>query len=249
MRFLVLLSIVGAAVGQVYPQDTPEVAAARDAFMREYNRLALLAADAPDTDVVNEEPRRHLRSHNSHHSQGAPRFQQEASPPYTPFFDAFSYSVNLGGNQQFQPSSVTFRSATNFRSKPSFRTPDRFSTAPTFRTTDSFNTSPTLRTTDVFSTAPTFRTTDTFPTAPILPVTARPRSTRRRKVKQRVPVLTSPEQHFQPSPESIPAPRSGPLADAAPAGGGRYVSVIKDEAAARDAHLSALFAALGFQGA
>ncbi|XP_045602568.1 guanine nucleotide-binding protein G(s) subunit alpha isoforms XLas [Procambarus clarkii] len=223
MRFLVLLSVVVAStVGQGFLRDTPEVEAARNAFVREYNRIALLSAQSQDTGNFNEEPPRRLRANSGRQRQAQPRRQPQvepqveplvepqvepqveprrqpqtfaARPTYTPAADAFSYSVNLGTNQQFHPG------------------PRTFPAAPTFNAARTF---PAART---FSSIPTIPAASAFP-AP-QPVTHR----------------------FAPAPV---ARWTGPQADTIPAGVGGGVTDTKDVAAAKAAHLQAVAAALGY---
>nr|XP_053635041.1 cuticle protein CP1876-like [Cherax quadricarinatus] len=96
MRSLVIVSVVlGVAFGQGFPRDTPEVQAARDAFIREYNRLAELAERAPDIHIYEQRP----------------LLPGQTRPVPVPAFNDFSFSANLGGNQQFVPGPNTFPSA------------------------------------------------------------------------------------------------------------------------------------------
>ncbi|XP_071551569.1 uncharacterized protein [Panulirus ornatus] len=98
MRGLVIVCVVlGTALGQGFPRDSPEVAAARDAFIREYNRLAELAALAPDIHIYHRDPPQPI--------PGQP------APPAYPAFNAFSFSANLGANEQFHPGPNTFPTA------------------------------------------------------------------------------------------------------------------------------------------
>ncbi|KAK3887513.1 hypothetical protein Pcinc_008392 [Petrolisthes cinctipes] len=93
MRSLIVLSVVlGMAYGQGFPQETPEVAAARAAFIAEYNRLAELAALAPDINIIYRDPNDPIM----------PR------PDHPPHFNTFSFRANLGDNTQFQPGPNTF---------------------------------------------------------------------------------------------------------------------------------------------
>ncbi|XP_064085105.1 uncharacterized protein LOC135200404 [Macrobrachium nipponense] len=108
MRSLVLLSvIVGVAVAAPqhgFPMDTAEVSAARAAFIAEYNRLADLAARAPDIHIIHRDPVEHQRA-----IQQAANHVPQSVP--VPAFNAFSFSANLGNNQQFVPGPNTFPAA------------------------------------------------------------------------------------------------------------------------------------------
>ncbi|XP_045618911.2 cuticle protein CP1876 [Procambarus clarkii] len=107
MRFLVIASVVfGLAHGQGFPRDTPEVQAARDAFVREYNRLAELAALAPDIHIYEQRPLTQVPAHLQHLSQ-----QPRPAAPIPPAFNAYSFSASLGGSQQFVPGPNTFPSS------------------------------------------------------------------------------------------------------------------------------------------
>ncbi|XP_063597190.1 uncharacterized protein LOC134773877 [Penaeus indicus] len=103
MRSLVLVSVVlGVALGapQGFPLDTPEVSAARQAFIAEYNRLAELAAAAPDIHIYHEDPRDRLQRLQT----AAPLAPTHAAPA----FNDYSFSASLGNNQQFVPGPNTF---------------------------------------------------------------------------------------------------------------------------------------------
>ncbi|XP_037796374.1 uncharacterized protein LOC119591700, partial [Penaeus monodon] len=103
MRSLVLVSVVlGVALGapQGFPLDTPEVSAARQAFIAEYNRLAELAAAAPDIHIYHEDPRDRLQRLQV----AAPLATSQAVPA----FNDYSFSASLGNNQQFVPGPNTF---------------------------------------------------------------------------------------------------------------------------------------------
>ncbi|XP_068226299.1 cuticle protein CP1499-like [Palaemon carinicauda] len=108
MRSLVLISVVlGVALGAPqhgFPMDTAEVAAARAAFIAEYNRLADLAARAPDIHIIHRDPIEHQRA-----IQQAATHVPQSVP--VPAFNSFSFSANLGDNRQFVPGPNTFPSA------------------------------------------------------------------------------------------------------------------------------------------
>ncbi|XP_050724270.1 uncharacterized protein LOC127002414 [Eriocheir sinensis] len=105
MRSLVIVSVVlGVALGQVFPRDTPEVEAARNAFIAEYNRLARLAEQAPDIHIYHRDPEQDL---------SAPSGVVRHRPINPPAFNAFSFSANLGANQQFVPGPNTFPGASH----------------------------------------------------------------------------------------------------------------------------------------
>ncbi|XP_042857705.1 uncharacterized protein LOC122243993 [Penaeus japonicus] len=112
MRSFVLVSVVlGVALGapQGFPLDTPEVSAARQAFIAEYNRLAELAAAAPDIHIYHEDPRDRLQRLQT----SSPHLANPAVPsvPSVPAFNDYSFSASLGNNQQFVPGPNTFPSA------------------------------------------------------------------------------------------------------------------------------------------
>lgn len=92
--------VLGVAIGQVLPRDTPEVEAARNAFIAEYNRLARLAALAPDVHIYTRDPR-------------VDRVPLAPRPINPPAFNAFSFSTNLGDNQQFMPGPNVFPGASH----------------------------------------------------------------------------------------------------------------------------------------
>ncbi|XP_045102118.1 uncharacterized protein LOC123498767 [Portunus trituberculatus] len=102
MRSLVIVSVVlGVAFGaQVFPRDTPEVEAARNAFIAEYNRLARLAALAPDIHIY----------HRDRVMDPVTNVPQAINPPT---FNAFSFSANLGTNEHFVPGPNIFPGATH----------------------------------------------------------------------------------------------------------------------------------------
>ncbi|KAG7164443.1 Cuticle protein [Homarus americanus] len=108
MRSLVMLSVVvGVALGQGYIPDTPEVLAARNAFVKEYNRLAMLAAQAPDTHIYHEQLHHHpgaTKHHHHHYGVPLPSLQQHAA------VNAYKYSANLGLNEHYVPGPKTFSS-------------------------------------------------------------------------------------------------------------------------------------------
>ena len=91
-----------------FPQETFEHQIARDNFIREYNRLAALAAEAPDIHIIMSD-RRPIQNEIVHNSLS----QQPAVPhvPVNPAFNKFSFQANLGGNQQFLPTHATFPAA------------------------------------------------------------------------------------------------------------------------------------------
>lgn len=92
--------VLGVAIGQVLPRDTPEVEAARNAFIAEYNRLARLAALAPDVHIYHRDP-------------VLDPITRVARPINPPSFNAFSFSANLGDNQQFIPGPNIFPGASH----------------------------------------------------------------------------------------------------------------------------------------
>lgn len=91
---IVLSVVLGMALGQGFPLETPEVAAARAAFIAEYNRLAELAALAPDINIIYRDP-------------NDPSMPRSIHPP---LFNTFSFRANLGDNTQFNPGPRTFPS-------------------------------------------------------------------------------------------------------------------------------------------
>ncbi|KAK8377188.1 hypothetical protein O3P69_013675 [Scylla paramamosain] len=101
MRSFVIVSVVlGVALGQVYPRDTPEVEAARNAFIAEYNRLARLAALAPDIHIY-------------HRDRVMDPVTKVPKPINPPAFNAFSFSANLGTKEHFVPGPNIFHGATH----------------------------------------------------------------------------------------------------------------------------------------
>ena len=121
-----LVVAIGACFSSVtagFLRQTPEVQAATAHFLNEYNRLARLAAEAPDIHIIQKDPRtkqniridrpaataRHPNllpqqpQQQHHHHQAAPApLPRQASNQY-------AYSATLGSNQQFLPNQ--FRSA------------------------------------------------------------------------------------------------------------------------------------------
>ena len=93
---------MATAVPFGFPQETAENQAARNAFIREYNRLAKLAADAPDIHIYMSGNRIDNPTH--HHVQNpAPVVHNPV-----PAFNKFGFTANLGHNQQFVPQAHTF---------------------------------------------------------------------------------------------------------------------------------------------
>ncbi|XP_076039205.1 uncharacterized protein LOC143024296 [Oratosquilla oratoria] len=107
MQSLVFVSVVlGVAIAapQGFPLDTPENNAARLAFIREYNRLAKLAADAPDIHIYMNDPRPILK-------ELVPQvtFTPAAQPNIpNPTVNNYQFSADLGRNSLFQPGPNTF---------------------------------------------------------------------------------------------------------------------------------------------
>ncbi|CAL4079336.1 unnamed protein product [Meganyctiphanes norvegica] len=134
MRNLVFVSVVlGVTCASPFlPRDDPNVAAARARFIQEYNRLAALAAAAPDIHIIMDD-RTHpsvvnnnllqqqhtgsqmspvVRHQQKQHTPQLPvkipqHHQQPQSlsqqHPANPAFNTFSFSTTLGDNQQFFP--------------------------------------------------------------------------------------------------------------------------------------------------
>ena len=100
--------------------ETAEYEIARHNFIREYNRLAKLAADAPDIHIIMSDdlndPRilaqRQQQQELILQQQPQPQPQQHQVPVVThsaPIpFRPYSFTANLGGNSQFRPTSDTF---------------------------------------------------------------------------------------------------------------------------------------------
>merc|ERR1719337_328710 len=72
-------------------------------FLSEYNRLAKLAADAPDIHIYHQDPRQKLA-----HLNAVPTPAPLLAPVHNPAFNAYSYTANLGDNQQFFAGPNTF---------------------------------------------------------------------------------------------------------------------------------------------
>ena len=107
----VVLGLTCAAPQGLFPQETYEHQLARNNFIQEYNRLAALAAEAPDIHIIMGST---LKNH--HHQQLAHNTivpQQPAAPvlPQNTGFNRFTFSANLGGNDQFVPTAQTFPAA------------------------------------------------------------------------------------------------------------------------------------------
>ena len=88
---------------QVFHEDPPaDIAAANAEFIREYNRLAKLAADAPDIHIIMSDRRLDDPRFNTVNVNPVPRV------PSNPTFNKFSFSAPLGGHNQFIPQTNTF---------------------------------------------------------------------------------------------------------------------------------------------
>jgi len=109
MHTIAVLSVVlgvASCAPQVFPQHAP-LDAARADFIREYNRLAHLAAAAPDIHIImgaNEQLNRRLNAGQP--VQTVPvvsnHIAQPAAPTFTsPAFDQFGFTANLGTGQNF----------------------------------------------------------------------------------------------------------------------------------------------------
>lgn len=91
--------------------------AARNEFIREYNRLAALAAAAPDIHIYMANRRLDNPDHNTinHHNrqrqQPATQFKNQVHAPVAPAFNRFAFTANLGANKQFVPQANTFPAA------------------------------------------------------------------------------------------------------------------------------------------
>ncbi|XP_047738744.1 uncharacterized protein LOC108669093 [Hyalella azteca] len=107
-RFQVFVSVVlglASAAPQGFPLETSDVQAARNAFINEYNRLAALAAAAPDIHIIManrrlDDPNLNIIPHHNH--------VQAPVQKAFPAFNKFAFSANLGTNQQFVPQANTF---------------------------------------------------------------------------------------------------------------------------------------------
>jgi len=109
MHTIAVLSVVlgvASCAPQVFPQHAP-LDAARAEFLREYNRLAHLAAAAPDIHIImgaNEELNRRLNAGQP--VQTVPTVSNHIAQPVTPTFtnpafDQFGFTANLGTGQNF----------------------------------------------------------------------------------------------------------------------------------------------------
>ncbi|KAL7640298.1 UNVERIFIED_CONTAM: hypothetical protein RMT77_009712 [Armadillidium vulgare] len=100
LLILVLAFGLANAAGRGFLQNTPEVQAATLNFIQEYNRLAKLAADAPDIDIY----------HNDNRLQRVdiPRQQTTRPHAFNPLAGStvYSFTANLGGNRQFHPHQI-----------------------------------------------------------------------------------------------------------------------------------------------
>ncbi|KAF2352679.1 hypothetical protein FHG87_016563 [Trinorchestia longiramus] len=110
MLTIVIVSVVlglTSAVPQGFPLDTAEVRQARDEFIREYNRLAALAAAAPDIHIYTADRRLDNPNLNviPHHAPNVPTHKA------VPAFNKFAFTANFGRNQQFIPQANTFPQA------------------------------------------------------------------------------------------------------------------------------------------
>jgi len=106
MLTIISLSVVlgvAAAAPQLFSPEPIELTAARQNFINEYNRLAKLAADAPDIHII--------MSNRLPHQQPAVAPSVEQNPAVSPIFDQFSFNTNLGSSQLFNPASLTFPAA------------------------------------------------------------------------------------------------------------------------------------------
>jgi len=100
------------------PHPPADVAGARARFIQEYNRLAALAAAAPDVHIIMDD-RTHPSIVNNHHQQQQhnprlvplvhqqqqPQTLSQRQPPNPAFNQLFTFGTNLGDNQQFIPQS------------------------------------------------------------------------------------------------------------------------------------------------
>ncbi|XP_042230064.1 uncharacterized protein LOC121871716 [Homarus americanus] len=233
MRSLVVLSVVvGVAFGQIYPRDTPEVAEARQRFIEEYNRLAILAAEAPDIHIYHEQPRSQLVTDTLPRERvdtlrgvvTDSRRQQQAFAPrpiQPPVFNSFSYTVDLGSGKEFNPSPNTFPTIVGHPTTHPSSTPQRAThrfapvRAPTFAPVR----------------APTF--------APVRAPTFAP---------VRAPTFNLNRASTY-NPDPAPTPRwKGPLADTEPAGIHGQVQDTHDVATMKATHFRAVADALQAQG-
>jgi len=98
IMYAAVLSVVlgvAAAAPQVFPHHAP-LDQARNDFIREYNRLAALAAAAPDIHIIMRDPLDQLQPVPQAHTN------QLAQPAFQGF-DNFGFTANLGQNQNFVP--------------------------------------------------------------------------------------------------------------------------------------------------
>jgi len=105
MLTIISLSVVlglASAAPHLFAQEPLELTSARQNFINEYNRLAKLAADAPDIHII-------MSNRLPHQQQ--PAVAPAVVEPVAPIFDQFSFNTNLGTSQHFNPSSLTFPTA------------------------------------------------------------------------------------------------------------------------------------------
>jgi len=111
MMNIVLSSVVlgvAAAAPQGFPRDPAFLTAARTNFIAEYNRLAKLAADAPDIHIIMSDRRPDDPRLNTIPHLPAPASPHKPASVPAAFFENYGFTANLGGNQQFFPSANTF---------------------------------------------------------------------------------------------------------------------------------------------
>lgn len=109
MLAVVLSVVLGVAVAapQVFPQHLP-LDVARAEFIQEYNRLAALAAAAPDIHIIMRDPTLDqlpaVPAVQNHLTQADP-----AQHPVHSVFNNFGFTTSLGQNKQFVPAGHTHR--------------------------------------------------------------------------------------------------------------------------------------------
>lgn len=111
----VFLSVVlglSSAAPQGFPQESHTLQAARNEFIREYNRLAALAAAAPDIHIIMASNRIDHPVHQHTFTQ-----QQQVAPVHQviPAFNEYGFTANLGRNNIFVPQAHTFPAAPTHR--------------------------------------------------------------------------------------------------------------------------------------
>lgn len=91
---------IAIATPAVFLQNTADVQAATLHFLKEYNRLAKLAADAPDIHIYQDDKLQRVQPSQTHH-----RSQPAVNPLQGLNF--YTFTASLGGQNQFQPHQIS----------------------------------------------------------------------------------------------------------------------------------------------